>query len=128
MAAKSPGAGAPESASFTAKTENMFHVAFSAVVNTCADFQSSAPSPDTPINRPFTQSVNCWTTVNEMVADVAVLPEPEMYVFMNAMLPVVAPDVQIHEADINPLSDNGLSLLPISLCFVRRAWVSKKGM
>jgi hypothetical protein len=124
MAAKSPGGGAPESASFTAKTENMFNVAFSPVVNTCADFQSSAPSPDAPISRPFTQSVNCWTTVNEMVADVAVLPAPEMYISINATLPVVAPDVQIHEADVNPLSDNGSSLLPISLCFVRWAWVT----
>lgn len=63
-----------------------------------------------------------------MVADVAVLPAPEMYVFMNAIFPVVAPDVQIHEADLNPLSDNGSSLLAMLLCFVRillrRAWVT----
>jgi hypothetical protein len=128
MAAKSPGAVVPELALFTAKTENVFVAPFSMALSTCADFQSFAPFPDAPIGWPFTQRVNWLTAVIVMEAEVAVFPFPGVYVFRKATFPVVAPDVQIHEADSRPLSDSGSRLIILLLCvgrgLSRRAWTT----
>ncbi|KAJ7646201.1 hypothetical protein B0H17DRAFT_1103507 [Mycena rosella] len=113
-AATRPGGGAPEAPLLTASTENVLDDAFRAALSTWAFVQS----PDFPIGSPFTQSVQSLTAVSETVAATAVLPVALVKVFMNAALPVVAPEAQIHEAEDRPLSDRA-SRFPTPSCL---AW------